>query len=438
MGVRNMATIWQQAEELKDEMVERRRDLHRHPETGWTEFRTASMIIGELKKLGYDVKFGADVIDEKSMMGVPSEAELAEYMQRAISEGADPELVKKMAGGKTGIVATLKTDKPGKTVAFRFDMDCNDVEEERCDEHRPAKEGFASEHKKAMHACGHDGHVTIGLSAAKLLAANKARLAGTVKLIFQPAEEGVRGAFAMMNAGVVDDVDYLFGGHIGFKATADNCLVTMTDGFLATTKLDAEFTGVSAHAGAAPEQGKNALLAAAQAAISLNTIPRHSKGSSRINVGVLNAGTGRNVVPDIAAIKLETRGATTEIDEYMVTEAKRILNACAAMYDVKVKITMAGAAPACFADKELGHEVAELIEEKCHYDEVVEYVDMGGSEDCGYFMERVQQHGGRALYMMYGTKIAAGHHNSHFDFNEDCLWKAAATVTEIAVHFSNK
>ena len=438
MGVRNMATIWQQAEELKDEMVERRRDLHRHPETGWTEFRTASMIIGELKKLGYDVKFGADVIDEKSMMGVPSEAELADYMQRAISEGADPELVKKMAGGKTGIVATLKTDKPGKTVAFRFDMDCNDVEEERCDEHRPAKEGFASEHKKAMHACGHDGHVTIGLSAAKLLAANKARLAGTVKLIFQPAEEGVRGAFAMMNAGVVDDVDYLFGGHIGFKATTDNCLVTMTDGFLATTKLDAEFTGVSAHAGAAPEQGKNALLAAAQAAISLNTIPRHSKGSSRINVGVLNAGTGRNVVPDIAAIKLETRGATTEIDEYMVTEAKRILNACAAMYDVKVKITMAGAAPACFADKELGHEVAELIEEKCHYDEVVEYVDMGGSEDCGYFMERVQQHGGRALYMMYGTKIAAGHHNSHFDFNEDCLWKAAATVTEIAVHFSNK
>ena len=438
MGVRNMATIWQQAEELKDEMVERRRDLHRHPETGWTEFRTASMIIGELKNLGYDVKFGADVIDEKSMMGVPSEAELADYMQRAISEGADPELVKKMAGGKTGIVATLKTDKPGKTVAFRFDMDCNDVEEERCDEHRPAKEGFASEHKKAMHACGHDGHVTIGLSAAKLLAANKARLAGTIKLIFQPAEEGVRGAFAMMNAGVVDDVDYLFGGHIGFKATADNCLVTMTDGFLATTKLDAEFTGVSAHAGAAPEQGKNALLAAAQAAISLNTIPRHSKGSSRINVGVLNAGTGRNVVPDIAAIKLETRGATTEIDEYMVTEAKRILNACAAMYDVKVKITMAGAAPACFADKELGHEVAELIEEKCHYDEVVEYVDMGGSEDCGYFMERVQQHGGRALYMMYGTKIAAGHHNSHFDFNEDCLWKAAATVTEIAVHFSNK
>ena len=384
--------IKEQVEQVYEEVLAFRRDLHMHPELSEQEIRTEEKICSRLDALQIPYQRG-------------------------------------VAGH--GVCAVIRGTTADCTVGIRADIDALPVAEQ-------TELAYASLNLGVMHACGHDGHVTIGLSAAKLLAANKARLAGTVKLIFQPAEEGVRGAFAMMNAGVVDDVDYLFGGHIGFKATADNCLVTMTDGFLATTKLDAEFTGVSAHAGAAPEQGKNALLTAAQAAISLNTIPRHSKGSSRINVGVLNAGTGRNVVPDIAAIKLETRGATTEIDEYMVTEAKRILNACAAMYDVKVKITMAGAAPACFADKELGHEVAELIEEKCHYDEVVEYVDMGGSEDCGYFMERVQQHGGRALYMMYGTKIAAGHHNSHFDFNEDCLWKAAATVTEIAVHFSNK
>ena len=388
--------------------------------------------------MGYEVSFGAAVVNEEYMMGVPSQSDLAAYMERAISEGADPEPVGKMAGVKTGIVAVLKTGKAGKTVAFRFDMDCNDVEEDKGDAHRPTAEGFASCHKNAMHACGHDGHVTIGLAAAKLIAAHKDELAGTIKLIFQPAEEGVRGAYAMVNAGVVDDVDYLFGGHIGFKATTDNALITMTDGFLATTKLDAEFKGVSAHAGAAPEQGKNALLAACQAAISLNTISRHSQGSSRINVGVLNAGTGRNVVPDIASLKLETRGATTEINNFMVSEARRMLAACAAMYDVELKVTMAGGAPACLPDAELGHEVAELAKAKCHYDEVSEYVDMGGSEDCGYFMERVQQRGGRALYMMYGTKIAAGHHNSHFDFNEDCLWKAAATLAEVAIHFTNK
>lgn len=433
-----MASIWEQAQALREEMTARRRNLHQHPETGWTEFRTASMVIEELRQLGYEVSFGAEVVDEASMMGVPSAAELEQYMARAVSEGADPELVKQMAGGKTGVVAVLRSGKPGKTVAFRFDMDCNDVEEERGVGHRPAQEGFASCHTKAMHACGHDGHVTIGLAAAKLIAANKEQLSGTVKLIFQPAEEGVRGAYAMVNAGVVDDVDYLFGGHIGFKATADNALVTMTDGFLATTKLDAVFKGVSAHAGAAPEQGKNALLAAAQSAISLNTISRHSQGSSRINVGVLNAGTGRNVVPDIASLKLETRGATTEINNFMVSEARRILEACAAMYDVQLQVTMAGAAPACLADKELGHEVAELAKAKCGYEQVLEYVDMGGSEDCGYFMEHVQQRGGQALYMMYGTQIAAGHHNSHFDFHEDCMWKAAATLTEIAVHFTNK
>lgn len=431
-------TIWNEAQALHEEMVARRRNLHQHPETGWTEFRTASMVIKELQNLGYAVSFGADVIDEASMMGVPSEAELEAYMERALSEGADKDLVAAMAGGKTGVVGVLDTGKPGKTVAFRFDMDCNDVCEEMLEKHRPYKEGFASTHKNAMHACGHDGHVTIGLALAKLLVAHQDELAGRIKLIFQPAEEGVRGAYAMVNAGVVDDVDYLFGGHLGFKNTCDNALVTMTDGFLATTKLDAEFKGVAAHAGAAPEEGKNALLAAAQAAISLSTISRHSKGSSRINVGVLNAGTGRNVVPDIARLKLETRGYTTEINNFMVAEARRMLEACAAMYDVELKVSMAGSAPACIADKDLGHEVALLAEEKCHYGEISEYVDMGGSEDCGYFMERVQQRGGRALYMMYGTPIAAGHHNSFFDFNEDCLWKAAATLTEIALHFSNK
>lgn len=431
-------SIWQEAEALKNELVARRRDLHKHPEPGWTEFRTASMVIKELQSLGYEVHYGSEVMDEASMMGLPSAEHLEKCMARAIAEGADADLVKAMAGGKTGVFAILKTGKPGKTVAFRVDMDSNDVQEDMQAGHRPYEVGFASEHPLAMHACGHDGHTTIGLAAAKLLMAHKDELAGTIKLIFQPAEEGVRGAYAMVNTGIVDDVDYMFGGHLGFKNTVDNSLVTMTGGFLATTKLDATFKGVSAHAGAAPEEGKNALLAAAQAAISLSTISRHSKGSSRINVGVMNAGTGRNVVPDIATLKLETRGLTTEINEFMVKEAKRMLQAAADLYDVKLSVSMAGSAPATTDDTELAHEIAELVKEKCGYDAIFEFADMGGSEDAGYFMERVQNNGGRASYLMYGTPIAAGHHNSHFDFNEEALWKAAATLTEMAIYFSNK
>ena len=433
-----MEKIWQAAQALQEEMVARRRDLHKHPETGWTEFRTASMVVKELEKLGYTVTYGAEVVDEASMMGVPSVADLEKYMERAISEGADPEVVVKMLGGKTGVVAVLDSGKPGKTVGFRFDMDCNDVEEDSGASHRPAQEGFGSCHANAMHACGHDGHVTIGLAVAKLLAAHKDELVGKVKLIFQPAEEGVRGAYAMINAGVADDIDYFFGGHIAFKATNDDSLVCLTDGFLATTKLDAVYKGVSSHAGLAPEQGKNALLAAAQASISLHSISRHGKGASRINVGVLNAGTGRNVLPDIAVLKMETRGATTEINEFMVGEAKRMLQAAADLYDVSVTVTKAGSAPACVADFELAKEVAQIAKASAQYKEIIDYMDMGGSEDCAYFMERVQQKGGRAIYMMYGASIAAGHHNNHFDFNEACLWKSAGLLTILALTYTKK
>ena len=161
-----MEKIWQAAQGLQEELVAIRRDLHKHPETGWTEFRTASFVIKELEKLGYAVTYGAEVVDEASMMGVPSNADLEKYMARAISEGADAELVAKMAGGKTGVVAVLDTGKPGKTVGFRFDMDCNDVEEDTGAEHRPQQEGFNSCHVNAMHACGHDGHVSVGLAVA--------------------------------------------------------------------------------------------------------------------------------------------------------------------------------------------------------------------------------------------------------------------------------
>ncbi|MBQ7318451.1 MAG: peptidase M20, partial [Phascolarctobacterium sp.] len=181
-----------------------------------------------------------------------------------------------------------------------------------------------------------------------------------------------------------------------------------------------------------------ALLAAAQASISLHSISRHGKGASRINVGVLNAGTGRNVLPDIAVLKTETRGATTEINEFMVGEAKRMLQAAADLYDVSVTVTKAGSAPACVADFELAKEVAQIAKASAQYKEIIDYMDMGGSEDCAYFMERVQQKGGRAIYMMYGASIAAGHHNNHFDFNEACLWKSAGLLTILALTYTKK
>ena len=206
--------IIQAAQSLKEKTIARRRDLHRHAEAAWTEFRTAAFVAKTLTELGYEVSTGAAVHDEASMMGVPSKADLEKHMQRAIDQGAEKAWVEQMAGGKTGVVGVMKFAKPGPVVALRVDMDANDLTEAAEEKHRPFREGFASVNKGAMHACGHDGHTSVGLAVAEVLAGMKDQLAGTIKMIFQPAEEGVRGAKAMMVKGVVDDVKYIVGMHL--------------------------------------------------------------------------------------------------------------------------------------------------------------------------------------------------------------------------------
>ncbi len=142
-------------------------------------------------------------------------------------------------------------------------MDALDLNEQHDDSHRPHRDHFASCNAGMMHACGHDGHTAIGLGLAHVLKQYAAQLNGVIKLIFQPAEEGTRGARAMVAAGVVDDVDYFTAIHIGTGVPAGT-VVCGGDNFMATTKFDVQFSGVAAHAGGKPEDGRNALLAAAR------------------------------------------------------------------------------------------------------------------------------------------------------------------------------
>jgi len=425
-------TILAFAQGMKDEMIARRRDFHKYAESGWTEFRTASIVAETLTTLGYEVLVGEAVIDADAMMGVPELGKLERHSERAIEQGAQSSWVGKMHGGKTGVVGIMKFLKPGPTVALRFDLDANDATEAEDEIHRPYVEKFSSINKGVMHACGHDGHLAVGLAVAKILTELKGELSGTIKLIFQPAEEGVRGAKAMVTKGIVDDVDYLLGMHFGFKMKKTGQLACNVNGFLATTKLDAEFTGVPAHAGAAPEAGRNALLAAAAAATHLHAIARHSQGTSRINVGVLQAGTGRNVIPANAIIKLETRGATSEINEYMYHEAVRIIESSAAMFGVSVKITEEGGAAGASNSPELVAITEKIAKELGIFTEIVSECDFSASEDCSYFMERVQQKGGQAAYVMVGANLAAGHHDFHFDFDEEALVLGATLVGSVA------
>jgi aminobenzoyl-glutamate utilization protein A len=146
----------------------------------------------------------------------------------------------------------------------------------------------------------------------------------------------------------------------------------------------------------------------------------------------MQGGTGRNVIPAGAVIKLETRGATTEINQYVYGEAVRIIEAAAAMHGVTVTIEETGGAAGCENDATLVERIRQVVERQRLFSEIVPAGNIGGSEDCTYFMERVQKRGGQAAFVMVGTELAAGHHDSHFDFNEDALVPAIALMSGVA------
>ena len=425
------------SQDLQKEMVKIRRDFHRHAETGWTEFRTTSIIAKHLEELNLEVLLGDDAIQEAAMMGVPSAAELEKEMERAKAQGAHTQYFDKMKGGKTGVVGILKTGKSGPVVGYRFDIDANDLNETTDAEHFPNKEGFASINPGAMHGCGHDGHAVIGMGLAKVLCEIKDQLTGTIKFFFQPAEEGVRGANAMVQTGLFDDIDYMFAAHIGVQADTGELYCSRAN-LLATTKLDAIYTGVPAHAGAKPEEGKSALLAAASGALALQGIYRHSAGNSRINIGVLQAGTGRNVVPPNALMKIETRGATSEIDAFVKAEAIRMIHGSAKTYDVEVEIKEMGGAMAIKCDPEMITFTKEAATELGIFKKIEDEATKGGSEDYSFMVNRVQSKGGKATFVLLGADRPANSHTNTFDFDEACLSHGVALFAMIAYKLGQK
>jgi len=418
--------------ELENKIINYRRDFHKYAESGWTEFRTASKVAETLDDLGFDLQLGQEVVDQEARMGVPDQEELAKHYQRAKDQGASQKYLKEFKGGFTGVVATLENGE-GPTIGFRFDMDAVEMNESSSKEHRPVKEGFASINENAAHACGHDGHTAIGLGLAEILIKNKSKINGKIKLIFQPAEEGVRGAKSIVASGVLNDIDYLYGLHLGLGVESGKAHPGAT-GFLATSKFDAIFTGQPAHAGGNPEKGKNSLLAAATAVNNLYGIARHSQGPTRINVGQLNAGTGRNVIPDRARLVIETRGATSELNQYMYDQAINILEGTAHSFQQDLNIIAMGGAKSGESDKELMDKVFQEASKITELEHIYEKpVNMGGSEDFTYMLDKVQKNGGKGTFAILGSDIASGHHTAEFDFNEKDLINGVNLLARLAL-----
>jgi len=412
--------------------VATRRDLHRFPELGMIEFRTASLVAERLTALGLDVRLGREVMDSASRMGMPSEVALERAFRDAEANGAPAKFLPALAGGHTGVVGTLRGGLPGPTVALRVDMDALPILENDTQAHLPAREGFVSARPGVMHSCAHDGHTAIGLAVAELLAGARDRLHGTVKFIFQPGEEGGRGALPMVKAGVVDDVDYFIAIHLG-TGVPSRSFRPAVRGHLASAKLDVTFRGRAAHAGGRPEEGRNALLAAASAVVGLYGIARHHAGRSRINVGTLRAGSGRNVIADEATMAMEVRGETEAIADYMLERAEAVLKGAALAQDVTVEIKLAGRTTVATSDEGLSQRLARSLSGRIPGVEIdaASHVT-GGSEDATYFMRRVQERGGQAIYAVVGSDIPSGHHTPEFDIDEtDFPWAIEALATGI-------
>ncbi len=411
-----------------DQLINIRRQLHQNPEEGWSEFTTTAFLVTTLRGYGYNVLTGRKVVAPEACLG-REESVVKAGLERARRNGVSEELLSEMEE-LTGCVAVLDTGRPGPTLAIRFDIDCVPVTECTDDTHVPAKEGFISKNPGFMHACGHDAHMSMGLAVAHWVMDNKDKLSGKIKILFQPAEEGVRGAAGMAASGILDDCDYFLGSHVAMSAKSGE-IATNLYGYLCTTKLDVTFHGKPAHAGACPQEGRNALTAAANATVQMMGISRHSGGMTRINVGQLIAGEGRNVIPSKAVMKLEVRGETGEINQYMVDQVTNICKGIAMSFGVTYEMRKMGEAVDLTADQELVDILNAAGRATPGITVVDKALNFGGSEDATILARRVQAHGGKAAFFLWGSDRPSGHHTSTFDIKESDLDPALEVWTHI-------
>jgi aminobenzoyl-glutamate utilization protein A len=408
-----------------DDLRALRRDLHRHPEPAWREFYTTARIVDELETRPLDALYvGPEVLGGERRV-VPDDADLDAWMDRAREAGARDDVLDRLAGGYTGALAVLERGE-GPTVALRVDIDALPIREADGDDHRPVREGFRSENEGFMHACGHDAHATIGIGVIDAILDSDFQ--GTLKVVFQPSEEVIGGGEPVVAGGHLDDVDYLLALHVGLDHPTGE-VVAGIDGFLAVNHLSIEFHGESAHAGARPEQGRNANLALATAVQNLHAIPRHGDGATRVNAGVISGGTASNIVAEEAELEAEVRGETTELMEFMREHAERIVRAAGEMHGCETEVESVASAPSATSDPDLADVVGAVAAEVDGVDSVLPSDPLGGSEDATFLMRHVQERGGKAAYVAVGTDHPTGHHTPRFDVDEDSIRIAVETLS---------
>ncbi len=381
------------AKKYKQYAIDMRREFHMHPETGWNEINTSRRIKEEMDK-----------------MGIP-------YVSTA----------------KTGVIATIAGKKDGKTVALRADMDALEVQEKNDVEYKSQNEGVS-------HACGHDGHMAMLLGAAKVLNDIKDDLNGTVKLIFQPAEEAMGGATSIIEDGGLEGVDNIFAIHLlgplplGLVSVGKGPRMSSADYFSIIV------TGKGGHGGM-PDQGVDAIVAASAIVMNLQSIVSREispKDPVVISVGKFNAGSRFNVIAGSAQLEGTTRCFRTDLGEMLPLIMERIITNTAKVYRAEAKLEyVKGVIPT--VNEETSAERAEkMIANTYGKDVLFELPPTTGAEDFSYYLEKVP---GVYIFLGAGNEekgIMQTNHHEDFNIDEDVLEIGTVLNVQYALDFLNE
>lgn len=370
-----------EAKAISPWIIDRRRWLHRHPEHGNKEFKTAEYLCQVLRELGMEPKRLLD----------------------------------------TAVVADLVGGKPGPIIGLRADMDALPVTEE-------TGLDFASEHPGMMHACGHDMHMAAVLGAAKLLAAHREELPGTVRFLFQPDEEVLGGAARMIEAGCLEGVSQVYGAHVRQELPLGSVGICPGPYYAANNPYKITLRGKGSH-GAEPHNGSDVIVAGAAIVSAIQTIVSRRMAPTEpavITVGSFHAGKQNNIIPDVAVLEGMMRSFGEDSRKRLVEHFRSVVEGTAAVMGVEAQVEIGWVHPGVINHKAQAELVRRSVAEVLGPEYAVEEQAGMVSEDFGCFIQELP-----GCFYHIGVGGPAGLHSAHFCPEEWPLAHAAAVHAQV-------
>jgi amidohydrolase len=371
----------------QDDVVALRRDFHEHPELGYEETRSADIVARRLEALGFEVRRGV---------------------------------------GKTGVVATLENGT-GPTILVRADMDALPIAEQN-------EWAWKSSSPGKMHACGHDCHMAIGLSVARLLSETR-DWNGTLKMMFQPAEEGGNGAGRMIEDGLLDAApDAALALHVWSDVAAGQVAITSGAAMASADVFSARIAGRGGH-GAIPQQTIDPVVVAAHVVTALQSIVSRSVDPLRpavLTVGSIKAGEAFNVIPDEAVLTGTVRAFDEETRALVERRAREVIETLPLAWGARGEFEYERGYPPTVNDERVTEIVRDAVAEEIGAPNVVEWTPTMGAEDMSLVLERVPG----CYFFVGGRNESIGavypHHHPKFNVDEECLLVGARAMAAAA------